>query len=74
MFVVFNFHDSLSFPGVLPEDLQTFLEFQFPKASKRPKVNLGVSDAKLGAAITEATNITCSVTGAVPEILRGKEF
>ncbi|XP_018897775.1 nucleolar protein 56 isoform X2 [Bemisia tabaci] len=57
--------------GVLPEDLQTFLEFQFPKASKRPKVNLGVSDAKLGAAITEATNITCSVTGAVPEILRG---
>ncbi|XP_030750289.1 nucleolar protein 56 isoform X2 [Sitophilus oryzae] len=54
--------------GVLPEDLQNFLDITVPK---KKSVTLGVSDPKLGAAITEALAIQCSHVGAVPEIMRG---
>ncbi|CAH0721278.1 unnamed protein product, partial [Brenthis ino] len=57
--------------GILPEDLNLFLEGALPKRKKRSKCTLGVSDPKLGAAISEALEIPCSHTGAVPEVLRG---
>lgn len=57
--------------GVVPEDLNLFLEGALPKRKKRGKCTLGVLDPKLGAAISEALEIPCSHTGAVPEILRG---
>lgn len=57
--------------GILPEDLNLFLEGALPKRKKRSKCTLGVLDPKLGAAISEALEIPCSHTGAVPEILRG---
>lgn len=55
----------------MPEALQVFIDKNVPQSSKKEKVVLGVSDAKLGAGISEALNITCQYTGAVPEILRG---
>lgn len=58
--------------GILPEDLNLFLEGALPKRKKRSKCTLGVSDPKLGAAISEALEIPCSHTGAVPEVLRGR--
>ncbi|CAH0597630.1 unnamed protein product [Chrysodeixis includens] len=57
--------------GILPEDLNLFLEGALPKRKKRGKCTLGVLDPKLGAAISEALEIQCSHTGAIPEILRG---
>ncbi|XP_039760758.1 nucleolar protein 56 [Pararge aegeria] len=57
--------------GILPEDLNLFLEGALPKRKKRSKCTLGVSDPKLGAAISEALEVPCSHTGAVPEVLRG---
>ncbi|XP_058116540.1 nucleolar protein 56 [Anopheles ziemanni] len=56
--------------GLLPDDLSAFLDTTLPKSSKK-KVTLGVADAKLGAAISEALEVQCSHIGAVPEILRG---
>ena len=55
--------------GIVTEDLQLFLDTNLP--SKRKKVILGVSEPKLGAAISEALGVKCQHTGAVPEILRG---
>ena len=61
--------------GKLPDDLKTFLEENLPsKEKKRRKVILGVSDSRIGAAITEEFNVTCSFTDVVPEILRGIRF
>ncbi|XP_076667730.1 nop56 ribonucleoprotein isoform X1 [Andrena cerasifolii] len=60
--------------GVVPEDLQLFLDSCIPKPGKKDKVVLGVADPKLGASITEALNIKCDHTGAVPEIIRGIRF
>lgn len=57
--------------GILPEDLQQFLDITIPKG-KKGKLTLGVSDPKLAAAITEGLGITCSHIGAVPEVIRGK--
>ncbi|XP_049880945.1 nucleolar protein 56 [Pectinophora gossypiella] len=57
--------------GIVPEDLNLFLEGALPKRKKRSKCTLGVLDPKLGAAISEALEIPCSHTGAVPELLRG---
>ncbi|EFA10126.1 nucleolar protein 56 [Tribolium castaneum] len=57
--------------GVLPEDLLHFLDITVPKSKKKNKLTLGVSDPKLGAAITEALGIQCSHVGAVPEVIRG---
>lgn len=59
---------------MVPEDLQLFLDGALPKVSKRSKTTLGVSDAKLGAAISEVLGIPCTHIGAVPEIVRGKSY
>ncbi|CAG4973573.1 unnamed protein product [Colias eurytheme] len=60
--------------GILPEDLNLFLEGALPKRKKRSKCTLGVLDPKLGAAISEALEIPCSHIGAVPELIRGIKF
>ncbi|XP_063988528.1 nucleolar protein 56 [Diachasmimorpha longicaudata] len=60
--------------GIVPEDLKLFLDTCIPKSEKKSKYVLGVSDPKLGASITEALNIKCDHTGAVPEIIRGIRF
>ncbi|XP_012147053.2 nop56 ribonucleoprotein [Megachile rotundata] len=60
--------------GVVPEDLQLFLDSCIPKSGKSDKVVLGVADPKLGASITEALGIKCDHTGVVPEIIRGVRF
>ncbi|KAJ8920104.1 hypothetical protein NQ315_011759 [Exocentrus adspersus] len=57
--------------GVLPEDLQQFLDITIPKGGKKNKVTLGVADPKLAAAVTEALGIICTHVGAVPEVIRG---
>lgn len=54
--------------GLVPEDLQQFLDINVPK---KKKVTLGVSDSKLGAAVTEVLGIQCTHIGVVPEVLRG---
>lgn len=54
--------------GLLPEDLHQFLDTTVPK---KKKTVLGVSDSKLGAAISEALGIQCNHIGVVPEIIRG---
>lgn len=58
--------------GVVPEDLQHFLDITIPKGGKKSGVTLGVSDPKLGAAITEILSIPCTHTGVVPEVIRGR--
>lgn len=60
--------------GIVPEDLQLFLDSTLPKPENKNKVVLGVSDPKLGASITEALSIKCDHTGAVPEIIRGVRY
>lgn len=61
--------------GTLPEDLHRFLDDNLPsKEKKRRKIVLGVADARIGAAITEAFNVTCSFSDVVPEILRGIRY
>lgn len=60
--------------GVVPSDLQLFLDSTVPKASKKEKVVLGIAEPKLGASITEALGIKCDHTGVVPEIIRGIRF
>ncbi|KAL7302177.1 hypothetical protein TKK_0005400 [Trichogramma kaykai] len=54
--------------GVVPEDLQLFLDTNI---TKKKKAILGVTEPKLGASITEALKIKCDHTGAIPEIIRG---
>ncbi|CAB0044611.1 unnamed protein product [Trichogramma brassicae] len=54
--------------GVVPEDLQLFLDTNI---TKKKKAVLGVAEPKLGASITEALKIKCDHTGAIPEIIRG---
>lgn len=60
--------------GIVPQDLALFLDSSLPKSSKKEKFLLGVADAKLGAALSEALTIQCSHIGAVPEILRGVRY
>lgn len=61
--------------GKLPEDLKTFLEENLPsKDKKRRKIIVGVADARIGSAITEEFNVTCSFSDIVPEIIRGIRF
>lgn len=60
--------------GILPEDLQHFLDSMIPAGNKKDKVILGVGEPKLGASITEVLKIKCDHMGAVPEILRGIRF
>lgn len=61
--------------GRLPEDLRNFLEENLPsKEKKRRKIILGVSEARIGSAITEEFNVTCSFSDVVPEIMRGIRY
>uniref|UniRef100_A0A1E1XV68 Nucleolar protein 56 n=1 Tax=Amblyomma sculptum TaxID=1581419 RepID=A0A1E1XV68_AMBSC len=57
--------------GVVHDDLQTFLETNLPKSTKKSKVILGVGDSKLGMTIQESMGISCQHTGVVPEVIRG---
>lgn len=61
--------------GKLPEELKLFLEENLPsKEKKRRKILLGVSDPRIGVAITEEFGVPCSFTDVVPEILRGIRY
>ncbi|KAK2584161.1 hypothetical protein KPH14_006591 [Odynerus spinipes] len=60
--------------GVVPDDLQLFLDSTLPKPDQNTKIILGISDPKLGASITEALGIKCDHTGVVPEIIRGIRY
>jgi nucleolar protein 56 len=62
-----------NFSGILPGDLQLFLETHLPKPKGKNKDILGVSDPKLGASINEALGIVCQHVGVVPEVIRGKQ-
>ncbi|XP_037577317.1 nucleolar protein 56-like [Dermacentor silvarum] len=57
--------------GVVHDDLQTFLETNVPKSTKKNKVILGVSDSKLAMTVQESMGISCQHTGIVPEVIRG---
>ncbi|XP_071528645.1 nucleolar protein 56 [Panulirus ornatus] len=57
--------------GLLTETLSAFLEVNLPKPEKKNVIQLGVSDAKLGAAISEALKISVTHIGVVPEVVRG---
>ncbi|XP_053258237.1 LOW QUALITY PROTEIN: nucleolar protein 56 [Podarcis raffonei] len=55
--------------GILHEDLRLLLETNLP--AKKKKVIVGVSDAKIGAAIQEELGFQCQAGGVVAEITRG---
>ncbi|XP_062991910.1 nucleolar protein 56 [Elgaria multicarinata webbii] len=55
--------------GILHEDLRLLLETNLP--AKKKKVLVGVSDAKIGAAIQEELGYQCQTGGVVAEIARG---
>ncbi|BDA45072.1 Nucleolar protein 56 [Coccomyxa sp. Obi] len=61
--------------AVLTDDLKNFLETNLPKVSgkvsKDPKFQLGVSEAKLGSEIQEATKIPCVCNEFIGELVRG---
>lgn len=59
--------------GVLHEDLKLFLDSNLPKPSgkKDAKLQLGVADSKISAAINETIGVSCTHVGAVPEVIRG---
>ncbi|CAK6958268.1 nucleolar protein 56 [Scomber scombrus] len=56
--------------GVVHEDLKLFLETNLPLSAKK-KASLGVSDAKIGAALQEEFNLSIQTGGVVAEISRG---
>ena len=45
--------------GLMHDDLKVFLMNNVPQGKKKSKVQLGVADTKLGAAIQESLNIIC---------------
>ncbi len=49
--------------------LKNFLEMNLPE--KKKKIELGVSDEKLGASINEALGVSCAKSKLVLELLRG---
>uniref|UniRef100_A0A3Q2NTI1 Nucleolar protein 56 n=1 Tax=Fundulus heteroclitus TaxID=8078 RepID=A0A3Q2NTI1_FUNHE len=56
--------------GVVHADLKLFLETNLPLSGKKKAV-LGVSDAKIGAALQEEFTVSIQTGGAVAEITRG---
>lgn len=54
-------------------DLKLFLETNLPLSAKK-KAMLGVSDAKIGAALQEEFNLSIQTGGVVAEITRGEEM
>jgi len=57
--------------GILHPHLQQFLENNLPKTKKKRPLVLGVGEPKLAAVISEVFGISCLVSGAVPEVIRG---
>lgn len=57
--------------GIVPQDLALFLDGAI---SSKEKTTLGVGDAKLGAALTEALGVKTTHIGVIPEVLRGIRF
>ncbi|KAK2872447.1 hypothetical protein QQF64_017940 [Cirrhinus molitorella] len=55
--------------GVVHADLKLFLETNLPSIGR--KTVLGVSDAKMGAALQEELNLSIQTGGVVAEIVRG---
>lgn len=61
--------------GTIPTELMLFIEENIPtKDKKRKRMLLGVSDARIGSAITELYGVPCSCTDVVPEIIRGIRY
>jgi len=60
--------------GIVHDDLKVFLESNVPVGKKKTKVQLGISDAKIGSSIQEGCNIQCESGPAVLEICRGIRF
>lgn len=58
--------------GVVHADLKLFLETNLPISAKK-KAALGVSDAKIGAALQEEFNLSIQTGGVVAEIGRGEK-
>lgn len=58
--------------GVVHADLKLFLETNLPTSAKK-KAALGVSDAKIGAALQEEFNLSIQTGGVVAEISRGEK-
>ncbi|XP_074484883.1 nucleolar protein 56 [Sebastes fasciatus] len=56
--------------GVVHADLKLFLETNLPLSGKK-KATLGVSDAKIGAALQEEFTVSIQTGGVVAEIARG---
>ncbi|KAJ8395558.1 hypothetical protein AAFF_G00030390 [Aldrovandia affinis] len=56
--------------GVVHADLKLFLETNLPSGGKKKQL-LGVSDAKIGAALQEELGLSIQTSGVVVEILRG---
>lgn len=56
--------------GVVHADLKLFLETNLPRSGKKKAV-LGVSDAKIGAALQEEFGLSIQTSGVVAEIIRG---
>ena len=52
----------------MTEELQSFLELNMPKSDKKSSIKLGLSDPKLGAAISEGLGIKFVLSGVVPEV------
>lgn len=57
--------------GVVHADLKLFLETNLPLSGKK-KAMLGVSDAKIGAALQEEFTVSIQTGGVVAEISRGE--
>jgi len=59
--------------GVLDDTLKEFLETNIPKVkdAKKSKVQLGVSEEKLGSSIQETLSIPCTKSTTVTELVRG---
>ncbi|KAK9465154.1 hypothetical protein V1512DRAFT_228932 [Lipomyces arxii] len=58
--------------GIVNEHLKSFLKLNLPKASKKSKTILGVSDLKLASGIKESVKrVECDTSEVTQDILRG---
>ena len=57
--------------GVLHDDLRLFLETNISKSTKKQKSIIGVSDTRIGAAISEGMGLTAQHSEVITEIIRG---
>lgn len=57
--------------GILHEDLREFISSNLPASTKKLKVLLGITEQKLGTAISEQLAVEISASDAVKEIVRG---